>query len=909
MRSGVGNYILDLAGSLQLEHIFVHCDQAVFYKMSQIMWKEFDKYENVICLMGGFHILLVWLKVLHKQFGCLGLRDWWCESGIVAEGSVDQAAEGRHYSRSMRLHKQSMEALLRFKGSKTVASKSLTEVAQALRSNISPSSLEKVLSHPDFLVWKNAMLQSSGTMGTFVVNYIKEVSAMLSFVVSFRERNMELHLEALQHLVPLLFAFNHQNYARYLTYNHILLSNMKTDNPDAYDDLAKYGPGVSLSGQAFSSIPDDLVTEIGPNRESKTRGGPMRGGYSTSPEAVDTFYKNSHKVAKLRLLTKERLRIKTQNVHSETKSGAKSRHEKQVISLVEKLCTYSNPFEGPAHTLATGVQIAPEIVTGLLTARSTGEEMHRKFYSDRLLSPEIDYFQPIKRSNIKTGLEKKKKTTKALSVLKEDRQALGLIVSKCQNKREAFCHCLTKYPLAIATPDGKLYQPGSKANFRNHLIKQAEANVMSPPRGGTVIYDGMAVIRASKPAATWGHYMADQLKAFTPPSAWHVQQTVIVFDIYIDDQEYSIKDSERQERGSSTRVHMGTNEQRMVNGKDFQNFMHNKENKSELVKRFVDFISQPDTCKNLSVPYLINHRSTTLAISSSGVDTLFECNHEEADTRVVLHAFLSDGPVIIKAKDTDVLILTVYAFALKQPQADWCMQIDHKQFISIGKIVQFLGITTALHLPAFHALTGCDTTSYFFNVSKKSIFERARKRETLPLLEHLGNEKVLSADGEKDIMTFVQTTVYNGKKEDDIVTTRINQYDRLRVKTTQSIIPDPGSLKYLIMRANLATYYLKNFLSPIMEKLDPCQNGWIRDTAGNLQPMWYRGPQMPPVARQRNNARVSRININVPEDSDNDDEIDDVPTDQEEYDEFDWLYSSSEDECDAYDSDDLEYLP
>ena len=91
---------------------------------------------------------------------------------------------------------------------------------------------------------------------------------------------MELHLEALQQLVPLLFSFNHQNYARYLTYSHIMLSNMKTENPDAFDDLAKYGPGVSLSGEAFSSIPGDLVTEIGPNRESKIRGGPMSGGYS-----------------------------------------------------------------------------------------------------------------------------------------------------------------------------------------------------------------------------------------------------------------------------------------------------------------------------------------------------------------------------------------------------------------------------------------------------------------------------------------------------------------------------------------------------------------------------------------------------------------------------------------------------
>ena len=104
------------------------------------------------------------------------------------------------------------------------------------------------------------------------------------------------------------------------------------------------------------------------------------------------------------------------------------------------------------------------------------------FYTDPLLLSEVDFFALIKRSTIKTGLEKKKKkAAKALLVLKEDRQALGMIVAKCHDKREAFSHCLTKYPLAMSTPDSKLYQPGSKSKFKNYLIEQAEAVMESPP--------------------------------------------------------------------------------------------------------------------------------------------------------------------------------------------------------------------------------------------------------------------------------------------------------------------------------------------------------------------------------------------------------------------------------------------
>ena len=45
----------------------------------------------------------------------LGLRGWWVKSKIIADGSIDKALERRHYSRGMLLHKQTFEALFRFK--------------------------------------------------------------------------------------------------------------------------------------------------------------------------------------------------------------------------------------------------------------------------------------------------------------------------------------------------------------------------------------------------------------------------------------------------------------------------------------------------------------------------------------------------------------------------------------------------------------------------------------------------------------------------------------------------------------------------------------------------------------------------------------------------------------------------
>ena len=71
--------------------------------------------------MGGFHILLVKLKTVHKKFSLLGFQQWWLKSKIIAQGSVNQAAEGKHYSGALRLHKHSVEYLLIFESEKIIA--------------------------------------------------------------------------------------------------------------------------------------------------------------------------------------------------------------------------------------------------------------------------------------------------------------------------------------------------------------------------------------------------------------------------------------------------------------------------------------------------------------------------------------------------------------------------------------------------------------------------------------------------------------------------------------------------------------------------------------------------------------------------------------------------------------------
>ena len=78
-------------------------------------------------------------------------------------------------------------------------------------------------------------------------------------------------------------------------------------------------------------------------------------------------------------------------------------------------------------------------------------------------------------------------------MLKEDRQAFGVLVSKSATLEEAFKYPLTTVPLSIADANTAMRQ-GDKAGFRNLIIKEADAVEKTHIINAKWIYDGTAVI-------------------------------------------------------------------------------------------------------------------------------------------------------------------------------------------------------------------------------------------------------------------------------------------------------------------------------------------------------------------------------------------------------------------------------
>ena len=64
-------------------------------------------------MMRGFHLLVMLLGVIGSRIGDAGLRELAVQGDVVAEGSVDEALNGKWCNQAVHLHKGVYEAVTR----------------------------------------------------------------------------------------------------------------------------------------------------------------------------------------------------------------------------------------------------------------------------------------------------------------------------------------------------------------------------------------------------------------------------------------------------------------------------------------------------------------------------------------------------------------------------------------------------------------------------------------------------------------------------------------------------------------------------------------------------------------------------------------------------------------------------
>ena len=164
--------------------------------------------------------------------------------------------------------------------------------------------------------------------------------------------------------------------------------------------------------------------------------------------------------------------------------------------------------------------------------------------------------------------------------------------------------------------------------------------------------------------------------------------------------------------------------------RNWKEFLRVDQNKQELFKYLAECVTSIEVEKQV----ISTHGKQVLSImpiSRDNIGRLAPCNHEEADTRMLLHA--ADAvqcgftKILLRTVDTDVLILAVaFVERLQEFQGNQTIELwvgfgtgAHLRYIAAHDISSKLKPQVPKALPSFHAFTGCDTVSCFYGKGKK----------------------------------------------------------------------------------------------------------------------------------------------------------------------------------------------
>ena len=180
------------------------------------------------------------------------------------------------------------------------------------------------------------------------------------------------------------------------------------------------------------------------------------------------------------------------------------------------------------------------------------------------------------------------------------------------------------------------------------------------------------------------------------------------------------------------------------------------------------------------VIYATDGRNVSTTMDNAVLTNLSPCLHEEADTRLFLHAAdaVKKGhrKLCVHTVDTDVLVIGIALFNQINPDELWlAFGTGSIRYIPIHEVISGMNPRNCAVLPVFHAFTGCDTVSSFGGRGKKTAWKIWQVFPDLTeALEHLLSMEDISDSVMSALERFVvllydrtsdQVSVNNARKQ------------------------------------------------------------------------------------------------------------------------------------------------
>jgi len=226
--------------------------------------------------------------------------------------------------------------------------------------------------------------------------------------------------------------------------------------------------------------------------------------------------------------------------------------------------------------------------------------------------------------------------------------------------------------------------------------------------------------------------------------------------------------------------------------------------------------------------------------------------------RLLLHAkYAADTSpecrIVLQSPDTDVLALSVAHFSDINCAELWSKTgvKERLRYVPVHAVSQEIGEKMCRALLAFHAITGCDSTSALAGIGKKKGWQLLSRGEqhqdSLGLLGAQGNlSGNIAAKCEGFICDLYPSSRMTPCTVDEL---RYFLFCQKRQKNEMSP-PTSDSLLQQLKRANYQTFVWRKALTAIQHLPQPETNGWVRD-----------GPSLKPVYMTKEPAPSSLLEL------------------------------------------------
>jgi len=168
---------------------------------------------------------------------------------------------------------------------------------------------------------------------------------------------------------------------------------------------------------------------------------------------------------------------------------------------------------------------------------------------------------------------------------------------------------------------------------KSQLTEILQAQVTLPdkgPQGDAIIIDGSVLINAIPPRSskTFDDYAREDILPKANTYGAKYECVDIVFDVY---KTFSLKSEARGKRGQGTRRRVTGTSKTPTN---WRSFLQDENNKTELFHFITDKLCEAETASTV----VVTKEEDATSYKMMSLDAVAPCSHEEANTRIFVHA-------------------------------------------------------------------------------------------------------------------------------------------------------------------------------------------------------------------------------------------------------------------------------